>query len=342
MKHTLALLLFAGCPLLAGTFPDVGYAPPAGWTDPKFLLSQDYPQTAPAAEARPWVAIDFKTQPKEYLQAILDYSFEGNVAVNFVPQNNTVRKWFHAPWLHYGQNMREFVSGLTRERGSKAFELAATQTAPARNFAVGFYNDQGGFTIGQVWKNPTVPDSSHVAFPEGTVTFKLLFTTASEAAVPFLTGSPEWVADINRSQDVNVIKNTKVRLLQIDVAVKDARSNCGGWTFGTFHFDSAMPGTSPWQKLRPLALMWGNDPTLTQSMFDAGTAPVESWVNPDSPIVQYRKNPPAGINAPKVMGWAGRGNGFRYRGRIGNGGRIRLRRRRIRGRLFRHTFSPSQ
>ena len=42
-------------------------------------------------------AIDFKTQPAQYLQAVLDYSFEGfldsaSFDESFLPQKNTVRK----------------------------------------------------------------------------------------------------------------------------------------------------------------------------------------------------------------------------------------------------------
>jgi hypothetical protein len=55
--------------------------------------------------------------------------------------------------------------------------------------------------------------------------------------------------------------------------------------------------------------MWGNDPALKESDFLGGTLSVEGWVNPDSPIVQYRTSPPGGIMPPRVMGWAGRGNG---------------------------------
>ncbi|MFT3880582.1 MAG: hypothetical protein QM703_13075 [Gemmatales bacterium] len=215
----------------AGTFPDYGYQPPAGWTGSKFLLSQAYPPMLPAAETLPWAAIDFKTNPADYLAAVLSYCYEGNLEKDFVVQQNTVRPWYHAPWLHWGQNGREFVRGLTRERVSRPFELAATQNQSARNFAVGFYNARGAFSIGQVWQNPTQPSIDNVSFPEGTVTFKLLFTTATDTAVPFLAGLPEWFADLDRSQDVNAIKNNKVRLLQIDVAVKDSRSSKGGMDF---------------------------------------------------------------------------------------------------------------
>jgi hypothetical protein len=293
----------------AGTFPDYGYQPPADWDMAKFTLRQDYPQTKPPTENYPWLTIDFKTQPEAYLQAVLKYSFEGNVDVDFVPQNNSIRKWYHAPWLHYGNNGREFVHGLTRERSSRPFELSPTQTQTYRNFAVGLYNDQGGYTIGQVWHNPTAPNVMDVQFPEGTVSFKLLFTTAPATLAPFLAGAPEWIADIDHSQDINAIKTNKVRLLQIDVAVKDSRSSCGGWIFGTFHYDASLPGNSPWEKLRPLTLLWGNDPKLTETMFNNGQLPAQTWIDATSPIALFRQNPPAGIKPPKVFGWAGRGNG---------------------------------
>ena len=303
-----ALLVLASSSI-AGTYPDVGYDPPTGWDLPKFTLSQDYPQTKPASDTSPWATIDFKTQPEAYLQAVIKYCYEGNLEVDFVAQNNSKRKWYHAPWLHYGANGREFVRGLTKERSSRPFELSSTQSQTYRNFAVGFYNDQGGYTIGQVWRDPAKPNITAVNFPEGTVTFKLLFTTAPETIGPFLQGSPEWVADIDRSPDVTAIKATKVRLLQVDVAVKDSRSLCGGWVFGTFQYDASVSGASPWQKLRPLTLVWGNDPALTETMFNAGEKPAETWISDTSPISKYRRNPPAGVNSAKVFGWAGRGNG---------------------------------
>ncbi len=304
-----AIVCLTAASLHAGTFPDFGYTPPPAWTDPMFELSQDYPATEPPAEVVPWKTIDFKTKPAEYLQAVLAYSFEGNVAVDFVVQDNAVRKWYHAPWLHWGSSGRDFVRGLTRERLSREFELAATQTDEYRNFAVGFYNPRGAYTIGKVWADPVNPDAADVDFLEDAVSFKLLFTTAPGTVVPYLVGSPEWTADIDRSPNVNTIKQTKVRLLQIDVAVRDNRSACGGWVFGTFQFDGDLPGSSPWEKLRPLALMWGNDPALKQSDYNAGQRPMESWINVDAPIVKYRTNPPAGATPPRVMGWAGRANG---------------------------------
>jgi hypothetical protein len=319
-RFYLAFFLSAGfTSAFAGVFPDCSYSPPPGWNpaggDPVFTLSQDYPATDPSPSLpQPWKAIDFHTQPAAYMQAVINYCYEGNLAVQFRGQDNTVRKWYHAPWLHVEpkKNGREFTHGLTGERRSQARELAATQTTGSiRNFAVGLYNAPGGFTIGQVWTDPHHPDASKAVFPEGTVAFKLLFTATTKDKVPYLEGAPEWIADTELSNDASQIRGNKVRLLQIDIAVKDNRSSEGGWVFGTFQFDKDATAADPWQKLTPVTLMWGNDPTFTPSDYDPahGHVPQQSWINSAAPIVAYRSGLPPSSTAPHVLGWAGRGNG---------------------------------
>lgn len=306
----LALLaLAAPVALAAGVFPNYGYQPPSDWTQPTFVLSQNYPLAQPAKPVFPWEAIDFTVEPEKYMQAVIAYCFEGNLAADFKPLNNPVRPWLHAPWLHYGPNGREFVNGLTGERTSRPYELAAGQTQSYKNVAVGFYNDLGGYAIGRVWATPTAPAPAQAVFPEGSVSFKLLFTTAPASVVPMLAGSPEWVADVKRSSTAAAVLADKVRLLQIDIAVKDKRSLSGGWIFGTFHYDASVSAANPWLKLRALTLQWGNDPALTPAMQKAGTKPAQSWFNQQSPIWVYRQNPPAGSTPPNGFGWAGRANG---------------------------------
>lgn len=290
-------------------FPDIGYIPPADWTDPMFVLSQAYPNKLPEVETLPWDSIEPAKDPEKYLQAVLGYCFEGNEEHGFDVLKNTVRPWFHAPWMHVGNNRREFVHGLTRERGSRPYEIAATQTAPHRNYAVGMYNARGGYTFGQVWLDPNKPNVDAALFPEGTVTFKLLFTTAPVSQVPLLEGAPVWVADIDNSPTAAAVQQNVVRLLQIDVAVKDRRSHKGGWIFGTYHYDKDVEATSPWRRVRPLSLMWGDDPQLSAEAYAAGTRAAESWINNASPIVAYRANPPSGIATPRTLGLHGRANG---------------------------------
>ena len=116
---SLGVALIFSVAVRASTFPDYGYTPPADWSSETFHLSQQYPQTLPSSTSFPWQKIDFHTEPEKYMWAVLNYSFEGNLETDFVVQLNTVRPWYHAPWLHLGANGREFVRGLTRERSSR-------------------------------------------------------------------------------------------------------------------------------------------------------------------------------------------------------------------------------
>lgn len=272
-------------------FPDARDTPPAGWSGPVFRLKQDYPATLPPAGSRPWLSFDFRTQPNDYLKAVLDYGLEGNKEVDFVVQNNTVRGWYHAPWMHVGAAGREFVRGLTRERSSRPGELAPTQTGTFENWAVSVYNPRGGYTLGRVWANPDAPNPSAAKFPIGAVSIKLIFTEAPVAQVPYLAGSVEWQADINRTR--NTSARPTLRLLQVDVAVRDSRAaSTTGWVFGTFVYDGNAPGATPWDKLVPVGLMWGNDPTR---------------VGTTQALLQTKLN--AGLQIPQHLGFEKRLNG---------------------------------
>ena len=116
----------APCPPATSPFPsyDEAFAPPARWCleNPNgqiFQLSQNYA----AAEEQPneklaWKQIartpdELKIKWKEYLLAVLDYAYEGNLETDWVVQRNLKRKWFHAPWMHAGVTGREFMRGLT-------------------------------------------------------------------------------------------------------------------------------------------------------------------------------------------------------------------------------------
>lgn len=284
-RHWLLLVATASLALLNSAnaqFADARDPPPAGWSGPVFRLKQDYPQTLPPAGARPWTSISFRTRPNEYLKAVLDYALEGNKEVDFVVQNNTIRGWYHAPWMHTGPAGREFIRGLTRERSSRPGELHPNQTGTFENWAVSVYNPRGGYTIGRVWKDPDAPNPSVAKFPVGTVSVKLIFTEAPVSQVPYLAGSVEWQADINRAN--NAGPRPTLRLLQVDVAVRDSRATpTTGWVFGTFVYDGNAPGATPWDRLVPVGLMWGNDPTRVGT-----TQPLrESKVNPDLQIPQH-------------------------------------------------------
>jgi hypothetical protein len=93
--------------------------------------------------------------------------------------------------------------------------------------------------------------------------------------VPFLDGTLEWQADINRAAGIG--PRPTLRLLQVDVAVKDPRAaSTTGWVFGTFQYEKAA-SASPnwWEHLVPVGLMWGSD--LAHLKLDQQTQ--EEWIN---------------------------------------------------------------
>jgi hypothetical protein len=267
---------------LKAAFPDAHDPPPAGWTGAVFKLSQAYPITLPNLEAtskRKWTQFDFKkpADAPKYLQAVLDYCLEGNTASNFADVSaNSVRKWYHAPWLHSSNSGREFIHGMTKERPSRVGELGAAQTGQHDNWAVGFYNARGGYTIGQVWKDAAHPDPRKAIFPSHTVTCKLLFTTTPLNEAPFLEGSLEWEGDINRAAGNG--PRPRLRLLQLDVAVKDPRADSTiGWVFGTFQYEKAASSSANWwAHMVPVGLMWGSD----VASLKANQPTTEEWINP--------------------------------------------------------------
>jgi hypothetical protein len=281
-------------------------AVPPGWDGTVFQLSKDYPTTL-QTDPMPWKAFKFKTQQKEYLQAVLTYAREGNEEVNWRVQDNKVRKWYHAPGLLDDRAPtpagREFIRGLTRERTSLPKELHSSQDKHVSNWAVGFYNPIAAYTIGKVWANPSAPDTSAVKFDDGAVAFKLLFSSASVDQVPFLADSMKWQANIDVIDVVppsTARQPREVLLLQVDVAVRDIRADdTTGWVFGTFMYQNDAPGTTPLERLVPVGLMWGNDPDLTKNRFDAGERPVQTWLNANG--VPATKSP--------HFGWSDRLNG---------------------------------
>jgi len=180
-------------------------------------------------------------------------------------------------------------------------EKLCPDTSPVQNWGVAFFNEKGALTIGKVWEEMTVherdpskyPDLEKIGktdFPDGTVIIKLLFTNATDTEAPNLAGSRlKWNADTNRYKHraaknsffspENCLKSEEnfkkcfpeLRLLQMDVAVRDRRADeTTGWVFGTFIYNKAAKNvfdetrkiTSDWEKVEPVGLMFGNDPKV--------------------------------------------------------------------------------
>jgi len=227
------------------------------------------------AENYPWEGVNFKKEPREYMEIVKEYVLEGNREVDWNVAENSVRGWYHAPWLHLGYRGREPIHGMTMELTSPKYYLHEMQETRANNWAVGFYNAPGGYAVGQVWRDPSRPNTENFEFPEGTVSVKLLFTDAAVEEVPYLKGSKVWFAQIERDKTP-----VEMRLLQLDIAVKDSSlGNQTGWVFGTFLFQSEESESDVFEQLVPVGLHWGNDPNRTEADFRAEKELEEGWVN---------------------------------------------------------------
>lgn len=214
------------------------------------------------------------------------------IEAEFRPENNSVRPWFHMPLMNFGPGRREPIRGLTSERVLMGPELGIKDGVAVHNFAVGFYNAAGGFTIGQVWQTAS-PDLSKSQFPQGAMAFKILFSEATAndfQGADILAGAPQWTIATTTGLK-------QVRLLQMDVAAADARSPTG-WVFGTFAYDTSANDPSAWRRLRPVGLSWGNDFGFAPADQQAGRRLTETTISDQAPAY-----------AANHLGWAGRANG---------------------------------
>jgi hypothetical protein len=302
----------APAPVDKTPFPDFGHMPaPSAYSGPVFELSQDYPGTPPPASALPaFMTMDFQKDWKTYMLAVRSYCLEGNAENDWRVENNQVRRWYHIPWQHYGPSGREGVHGLTKEAPVQPRQLAPTQTyTGGQTYAVGIFNEFGGYTIGQVWADHKDPDPDRTTAPagflEGTVICKALFVDVPAAQVPSLVNPVQWQAYIT---DVYNSENRSMRtvsLIQMDMAVKDRRAPTG-WIFGTFQYNGAMKAANPWENLVPVGLMWGNDPDITGDTYTNPT-PTVTRINPN--LKETVINPDADELPPTHLGWNGRLNG---------------------------------
>lgn len=282
--------------------------PPADWTGPVFRLSQQYPaELPPHTPDELWRLVnpfqsglsqaEMNTRAHEYVWAVMKYIQAGNIQngatggdiqKDWTLCNNPVRRWVHIPFQTYDPSSgREFVHGLTRE-APVTFTLKDGTQLKTTVWAVGFYNPRAAYALGQVWK----PDgkaqlpTSNMAFPEGAVIGKLLFTTATPEQLPILENMPKWQANISSpsfcsckpspGQSACTFQQIseqcprslgEVRLMQFDIAVRDSRSPTG-WAFGTFVADGQTKASekNPWNRISPLGLMWGNDAPPTGAL----------------------------------------------------------------------------
>ena len=262
----------------------------AGKVLPRFKLCSDYNQMKSKPEQRPWKGMDIRTEEggKKFAQVVLDYFYESlvqdadNTNNNFITDNIKAGKtrWCHMPWLNVGDSGRELIHGLTKERDLEKSEIYpnvnATKEKEGSDWGIGFYNDIACESMHDVFgseQKAIAPDFLNKKFPDGSVSVKILFTTAQIAE---LNGSFTWIANVSPAKSTSR-KLREVKLVQIDVAVKDStligtKKEIDHWMMTTFYYDASYVANSAHKygghlaglsKMRPIGIQTGFDPTTS-------------------------------------------------------------------------------
>lgn len=297
-------------------FPDFGANNfPAGSNTQPFVLSQDYPTTLPDASLKPkFLGTDYRQDWYGYMIQARDYCLEGNEENDWVVQKNIKRKWYHMPWQHWGLNGREGLHGLTKEAQVMPQQLSVSQTiANGQTYAVGIFNEFGGYGIGEVWNdhmNPSLEKfNANGGFPEGTVVCKALFVDTPVNQVSYLSSPLQWSAYITQGYSAFRRSVQSVSLIQMDIAVKDPRAPTK-WLFGTFIYNGQLLNSNRWKNLVPVGLMWGNDPQVKGDQY-TNPAPSATMINPElsETVINTQRVHGALELPPTHLGWNGRLDG---------------------------------
>ena len=291
-------------------FPDFGFLPPphgpSKYSGPVFKLSQDYPKTKPDG-LPPFMQTDFRTDWRGYMSQVRDYCFEGNVNhatfdEDFRAENNTSAA---GTTCRSSTGGRAVARAFTDDQGSGGPEAATGGLAdlhrrrrPTR-WAV---QRLAGYTIGQVWDDDDpVAKFSGVTFPFSATVCKVLFVDVPPDQVPSLANPLQWNAYTTTTYQTQGRHMTKVSLIQMDIMVRDSRSPTL-WVMGTFQYNGQLNNPKRWNNLVPVGLMFGNDPTITDSAY-SNPSVAKTMINPA--LKETIINPTADCRRPISGGTAG-------------------------------------
>lgn len=242
----------------------------------------------PGGDGHAWDSVRPQDDWEGYMAAVLsEIKASGLTISGATASMQPDARWWVAPWMDYTDNGREKLLGLTKERNAGAGDLAPDSPAGPQVWAVGFYNQEGAHALGKVFADPCNPQipAANWTMPDGAASFKLLFTTATGADVPYLTGSPEVTAFAGSSFGSR--QKTTVRLLQMDISVRDPRTP-NGWVLGTYIWQGPAKGDGFFDNLVPVGLMWGNDGDAAASPRDAFATLQDTRLNPALAGVVWR------------------------------------------------------
>ena len=298
LSVTLTLSLMAGAVAAAPAFPALKDTLPSAYRGPIFHPNMDYPQQKPS-EPHPWEAINVRTQPRAYAEALWTYLMAGMEQAHHIPSRNKVRRWYHMPWHQIGRRAREATHGLSRQADIQPYDLGPQQSRPQQKWELTFFNATMAWQQGRLWRTGT-PDLRYSEMPPGSFVAKYIFVTGDDQQLPMLKGAPTWVAHIHCTMARDHHKCLRpLRLIQIDVAVRDQQvKDTTAWVMTTFVYDRRKTAKDPWKRFTPLGVQWGNDPGMTPTALEKGQSLKETVIFKDAPRYALQR-----------LGWGGRLNG---------------------------------
>lgn len=270
---------------------------------PRFKIRADYSDIKVKPESRPWKGMDVSSPvgAKKFTDTLIAYFYDGMIQnprdanMNFIAQKSPKKKtqWCHMPWLNVGEAGRELIHGLTKERDLRTSamypEAGTTLESQGSNWGIGYYNDIGCQQIDRVFgsvKNPNKdPQFTNIKFDDGTVSLKILFTSAQFRA---LQGAFEWIGHISLPGSTER-KLVPIRMLQMDVAIKDStligsRPEVNHWVMATYYYDQAYKmderliaklkipkNFEGLEHMRPVGIQTGFDPLTSMIFKDSRT-----------------------------------------------------------------------
>ncbi len=299
-----------------GPFDEPTRPPSSVYSGPLFELSADYPTTLPDHTGLfPWqeaingqpISVDtaatYAAALKEAVSgdmSLLMYDFEGWDAAS--------AGWYNQPWL---STIRDGIHGTYQGSGfpPEMFPVSGLSGDMTTHVLV-YYDERAAVSMGNVWGSSGMDplpglQAGDAQFAEGGLIVKPALTTADASIWPPMEGAISW--PLYTSPDGTApVSLFDAQFFQFDIIVKDSISAPQSqWVYMTLVYDKDAPGTTNWEKMVPLGVMWGNDPSVNSPM-DCNYLPPnqtcpalsETWINPAAPIY-----------AKETLGWGGRLSG---------------------------------
>lgn len=252
---------------------------------PRFQMRADYQNIKAKNTDRPWKDLDLNDDDDKmkFARTVLYYFYKGmadqnpKADFNFRAEKNKKADWCHMPWLNVGDSGREYVHGLTKERDLEPSTMYP-DILPGSDWGIGYYNAHGCETLGKIFGGSDhrreVPEFYAHKFANGTMSAKILFTTSPSN---YFDGSYTLTANVSQPGS-NFRKLQKVRMLQIDIAVKDnaivgTSPTADHWVMTSYYYDPTFTWDFAGEFKNPeVAGLMHMRPIGTHTGFDAATS----------------------------------------------------------------------